>query len=150
MGRAGLASGEQVMNDVPEGYRYAPSPSAFPNHVGRIFHKTVEVPGGEPEKWVALYVEDHHVNSWGMAHGGLIAFAAEVATASAAWDPAGPPVVTISLTTQFLRAPKLGQLLEVRAQASRRTRSLVFVDAQAFAGGELQFTATAVNKVIGA
>jgi uncharacterized protein (TIGR00369 family) len=110
----------------------------------------VEVPGGEPEKWVALYVEDHHVNSWGMAHGGLIAFAAEVATASAAWDPAGPPVVTISLTTQFLRAPKLGQLLEVRAQASRRTRSLVFVDAQAFAGGELQFTATAVNKVIGA
>lgn len=134
---------------VPEGYSYSPSPSAFPNHVGRIFHKTVDVPGGESEKWLALYVEPHHVNSWGMAHGGLIAFLAEVATSSAAWDPAGPPVVTISLTTQFLRAPKLGQLLEMRSQASRRTRSLVFVDAQAFAGGELQFTATAVNKVIG-
>jgi len=83
---------------VPEGYSYAPSPSAFPNHVGRIFHKTVELPGGEAEKW---------------------------------------------------SAPKLGQLLEMRSQATRRTRSLVFVDAQAFADGELQFTATAVNKVIG-
>lgn len=138
------------MNDtVPDGYSYTPSPSAFPNHVGRIFHKTVEVPGAEPEKWVALVVEDHHVNSWGMAHGGLIAFLAEVGTSSAAWDPAGPPVVTISITTQFLRAPKLGQLLEVRAVATRRTRSLVFVDAHAFADGELQFTATAVNKIVG-
>jgi uncharacterized protein (TIGR00369 family) len=134
---------------IPEGYSYAPSPSAFPNHVGRVFHKTVPGEGGEPEKWVAVYVEEQHVNSWGMAHGGFIAFLAEVATASAAWDPAGPPVVTVSLTTQFLRAPKLGQLIEVRAQASRRTRSMVFVDAQAFADGDLQFTATAVNKVIG-
>lgn len=134
---------------VPEGYSCAASPSAFPNHVGRIFHKTVEHPGSEPEKWTALYVEEHHVNSWGFAHGGLIAFLAEVGTASAAWDPAGPPVVTISLTTQFLRAPKLGQLLEVRSKASRRTRSLVFVDAEAFADGDLQFTATAVNKVVG-
>lgn len=139
-----------MMTDmIPESYSYEPGPSAFPNHVGRIFHKTVEVPDGEPEKWIALYVEDHHVNSWGLAHGGLIAFLAEVGTSAAAWDPDGPPVVTISLTTQFLRAPKLGQLLEVRAQATRRTRSLVFVDAHAFAEGELQFTATAVNKVIG-
>lgn len=138
-----------IEHPIPEGYAYAPGPSAFPNHVGRLFHKTVEVPGGEPEQWSALWVEEHHVNSWGFAHGGLIAFLAEVGTASAAWDPAGPPVVTISLTTQFLRAPKLGQLLEIRGQATRRTRTLVFVDAHAFADGELQFTATAVNKVVG-
>lgn len=139
-----------MSDDSPEGYAYTPSPSAFPNHVGRLFHKTVEIAGAEPEKWTALRVEEHHVNSWGLAHGGLIAFLAEVATASAAWDPAGPPVVTVSLTTQFLRAPKLGQLLEIRAQATRRTRSLVFVEAQAFAGGDLQFTASAINKIIGA
>lgn len=136
-------------DDIPEGYSFAPSPSAFPNHVGRLFHKKVEVPGEESEHWAALRIEAHHVNSWGMAHGGLIAFLAEVGTAGAAWDPAGPPVVTISLTTQFIRAPKLGQLLEVRSRATRRTRSLVFVEAHAFADGELQFTATALNKVIG-
>lgn len=58
-------------------------------------------------------------------------------------------MVTISLTTQFLRAPRLSQWLEVRAQATRRTRSLVFVDAHGFADGALQFTATAINKVLG-
>jgi uncharacterized protein (TIGR00369 family) len=138
-----------VSDEIPEGYGYAPSPSAFPNHVGRIFSKTVDGPDGEPEKWTALRVAEHHVNSWGLAHGGLIAFLAEVATAGAAWDPEGPPVVTVSLTTQFLRAPKLGQLLEMRARATRRTRSMVFVEAHAFADGELQFTASALNKIIG-
>ncbi len=134
---------------IPEGYSQEPSPSAFPNHVGTLFHKTVTIKGEEPEKWVALRVEAVHCNSWGMAHGGLIAFLSEVATASAAWDPASPPVVTVALTTQFLRAPKQGQLLEVRARATRRTRSMVFVEAHAFAEGALQFTATAVNKIVG-
>lgn len=138
-----------MSDEIPEGYSYTPSPSAFPNHVGRLFSKTVDTADGEPEKWTALRVADHHVNSWGLAHGGLIAFLAEVATASAAWDPDGPPVVTVSLTTQFVRAPKLGQLLEMRARTTRRTRSMVFVEAHAFADGELQFTVSALNKVIG-
>jgi acyl-coenzyme A thioesterase PaaI-like protein len=138
----------EMSDVVPADYSDEPSASAFPRHVGQIFRKTVEVPGGEPEQWTAIRIGEHHVNAWGFAHGGLIACLAEIATARAAWDPAGPPVVGISLTTQFLRAPKLGQLLEIRSQASRRTRSLVFVDAQGFADGELQFTATAVNKVV--
>lgn len=136
-------------NDVPEGYEYVPSPSAFPNHVGRIFQKKVPTDDGDFEMWTAIRIEEHHVNSWSFAHGGFIAFLAEVGTASAAWDPEGPPVVTVSLTTQFIRAPKKGQLLEIRAHATRRTRSMVFVDAAAYADGDLQFTATAVNKVIG-
>lgn len=138
-----------MTDTIPEGYAYAPSPSAFPNHVGRLFHKKVPKDDGDFEMWTAIRIESHHVNSWGMAHGGFIAFLAEVATAGAAWDPEGPPVVTISLTTQFIRAPKEGQLLEIRAHATRRTRSLVFVDAEAVADGNLQFTVTAVNKVIG-
>lgn len=137
------------MTDIPEGYTYEPSPSAFPNHVGRLFVKTVETPGEETETWLAMRIEPHHVNSWGLAHGGLIAFLSEAATASAAWDPAGPPVVTMQLSTSFVRAPKVGQLLEVRARATRRTRSVIFCEAHAFADGELQFTATAVNKIVG-
>jgi len=140
---------ESEMNSVPEGYEYTSSPSAFPNHVGRIFHKSVPS-DGEPEHWIALRVEPHHVNAWGLAHGGLMAFLAEAATAGAAWDPGGPAVVTVELNTHFVRAPKLGDLLEVRARATRRTRSLVFVEAHAFVAGELQFTAIAINKVIGA
>ena len=139
-----------MSDDIPEGYTYEPSPSAFPNHVGRLFQKTVEIPGEEPEKWLALRVGEQHVNAWGMAHGGLIAFLAEAGTGSAAWDPAGPPVVAVSLTTHFVRAPKQGQLLEICSRATRRTRSLVFVDAHAFADGQLQFTATAVMKIVGA
>lgn len=75
---------EDMAGIVPDGYRFETSPSAFPNHVGRLCHKIVDAAGGEPEHWTALRIEDHHVNSWGFAHGGLIAFLAEIATARAA------------------------------------------------------------------
>jgi acyl-coenzyme A thioesterase PaaI-like protein len=139
-----------MSDEIPEGYAYEPSPSAFPNYVGRIFHKKATNAEGRLEHWTALRLEDHHVNSWGKAHGGLIAFLAEIGTSSAAWEPGGPPVVAIELNTHFIRAPEIGDLIEVRGVATTRTRSLVFVEVHAFTAGKLVFTATAINKVLAA
>jgi len=139
-----------VADEIPNGYLYEPSPSAFPNHVGRIFHKKATGSGSEVEHWTAIRIEPHHVNSWGFAHGGLIAMLGEVATASASWEPGGPAVVSIELNTHFLRAPKLGQLVETRARVTRRTKSLVFSEAHGFADGELVYTATGINKILAA
>lgn len=137
-----------MSDEIPNGYSYEPSPSAFPNHVGRLFQRKAVDAEGRAEHWVALRVEAHQVNSWGKAHGGLIAFLAEVGSSAAAWEPGGPPVVAIELNTHFLRAPEIGDLVEVRARVTTRTRSLVFVEAHAFAGGKLVFTAAAINKVL--
>ena len=139
-----------MTKQMPEGYTYEPTPSAFPEHVCKLYRKHVAVADGEDEFWTAVLIEDVHVNSWGFAHGGFMAHLSECATASAAYVDGGPPVVAIELSTYFLRAPKLGEILEIRARATRRTRSLVFVEAHAFIGDEIQFTATAVNKVVGA
>lgn len=138
-----------MSEDIPEGYGYAPSPSAFPNHVGRLFSRKAAADDGTVEHWFALRVEDRHVNAWGMAHGGLIAFLAEVGVSAAGWEPGGPPVVAIEVGVKFLAAPKQGQLIEVRGRATRRTRSLVFAEVHAFVEGQLVFTASGINKVIG-
>ncbi len=137
-----------MTGEIPEGYTYDPPESAFPAHVGRFFFKTVPLEDGDFEAWTAIWVEPHHVNKWGLAHGGLIAMLGEVSTASVSYTPGGPPVVAIELNTHFVRAPKLGQLIEVRARATRRTKSLVFAEAHAYADGELMFTATGINKIL--
>ncbi|GEM_PF-805427 len=136
--------------NIPQGYSYQPSPSSFINHIGQVFQKEVAGAEGEAEHWVAMWIEDHHVNTWGLCHGGVMASFAEMGTAAAAWVPGGPPVVGIEMSMQFIKAPKLGQLLEVCGTCTRRTRSIVFTSCRAYADGELVFTATSVQKVIAA
>ena len=40
--------------NIPPGYGHTPGPSAFPNHIGPIFQKTVTPPSGPVEHWTAL------------------------------------------------------------------------------------------------
>lgn len=136
-------------NDIPEGYAYEPSPSAFINHIGRVYSKRIQPEDGGPEQvWAALRIQDHHVNSWGLCHGAVMASMAEIGTAGPGWDPSGPPVVAIDLTLQFIGAPKLGDLLEVCGTLTRRTRSLVFTQARAEVAGNVIFQATSIQKII--
>jgi acyl-coenzyme A thioesterase PaaI-like protein len=135
---------------IPEGYTYEPSTSAFINHVGKVYHKKTTAADGTQEYWVAMRIEEHHVNTWGLGHGGMMATFAEIMTSGPGYEVGGPPVVAVEMSMQFIRAPKLGELLEGRGVAVRRTRSLVFTRADAMVDGVVVFTATSVQKVVGA
>lgn len=134
--------------EIPPGYRYEELPSPYVNHMGRIFTKKVVREDGVTEAWSALRIEPHHVNSWNLAHGGLIAGMAEVGTAQPSWDPAGPPCIAIDLTIQFIGAAKLGDLLEVCGTVTKRTRSLVFTSARGEVRGAPVFFATSIQKLL--
>ncbi len=136
-------------SDIFAGYVYEPTPSAFVEHVGKLYTKKVTRPDGVVEAWSALLIEAHHVNAWNLAHGGLMATMAEIGTAQAGWDPEGAPCVAIDLTMQFIGAPKLGDLLEVCGTVTRRTRSLVFASARAEVAGKPMFVATSIQKIVG-
>ena len=136
-------------SQMPPGYSYEPTPSAFVEHVGKLHTKKVTRPDGVIEAWSALRIEPHHVNSWNFAHGGVLATMAEIGTAQPSWDPEGPACVAIDLTTQFIGAPKLGDVLEVCGTVTKRTRSLVFTTARGEVAGETVFMATSIQKVVG-
>jgi acyl-coenzyme A thioesterase PaaI-like protein len=146
---AGRGIGEKIGMNIPEGYAVADIPSAFVNHIGRIFQKRVKRPDGVEEVWAALRVEDHHVNSWGFCHGALMSSMAEIGTAGPCWDLTGPAVVAIELSMQFIKAPKLGELIEVCGTLTKKTRSLAFSQARAEVNGDLVFLATSVQKILG-
>lgn len=135
---------------IPEGYSYAPSPSAYINHMGKVFNKRVKREDGTEEVWSAMLVEPHHVNSWGLCHGSVMAGLAEIGTAGPGWEPGGPAVVAIDMSMQFIGAPKLGDLIEICGTLNKRTRSLVFTSAKATVNGNVMFTASSIQKIIGA
>ena len=134
--------------EIPDGYHYEPTPSAFVNHVGRIYRKPALGAESGNRAWLALRIEPHHVNSWQLCHGAVIASLAEIAVSAVAYRPEDPPVVTVDLNVQFIRAPKLGDLVEVSAEITRRSRSLVFSQCRAVVRGELVFTAASVQKIL--
>jgi uncharacterized protein (TIGR00369 family) len=135
-------------DDIPDGYQYEPTSSAFVNHVGRIYRKAALGADSDTLVWLALRVQPHHVNAWKFCHGAAIASLAEIAVSAVAYRPDGPPVVTVDLNVQFIRAPKLGDLIEVCAEVTRRSRSLVFSQCRAVVRGELVFTAASVQKIL--
>lgn len=135
---------------IPEGYSYKPSPSAYINHMGKVYTRRSQNDDGEEVVSAALWIEDHHVNSWGLAHGSLMAGMAEIGCAGPAYVADGPPVVAVEISMQFIAAPKLGELMEVHGRTTKRTRSLVFSQCRGEADGKLVFTATSVQKIVGA
>lgn len=135
--------------EMPPGYVYEPTPSAFVEHVGKVYTKKFKRDDGITEAWSALRIEPHHVNAWNFAHGGVLATMAEIGTAQASWDPTGPACVAIDLTIQFIGAPKLGEVLEVCGTVTKRTRSLVFASARGEVGGNPVLFATSIQKIVG-
>ncbi len=136
-------------DSIPEGYQYRLSASSFINHVGKLYTRRVTRADGVEEAWGALRVAAHHVNSWGLCHAAVMTVLADVGTAGPAYSgPEAPPVVVVEMSTQFLRAPKLGDLVEVCGWVVRRTRSLVFTQARGEVRGEVVFIASSIQKIV--
>jgi acyl-coenzyme A thioesterase PaaI-like protein len=136
--------------DVPAGYALEDWDSSFVNVIGRFFGRTGALADGTPAKWVSVRVDQRHANIWGYCHGAALTGFAEIATSASAYTPGGAPVVIVDLSMQFMAAPVLGDLLEIATWTTRRTRSLVFVQARAEVNGKVVFTASAIHKVVAA
>jgi len=77
-----------------------------------------------------LDLNDDHMNSWQMAHGGVIMSMLDIAMATSAktLDDASSDAATVELKTNFLKAAT-GRIT-ARALAQRTGRSLVFVEGE--------------------
>jgi len=77
-----------------------------------------------------LDLNDDHMNSWQMAHGGVIMSMLDIAMATSAktLDEASSDAATVELKTNFLKAAT-GRIT-ARALAQRTGRSLVFVEGE--------------------
>ncbi|OZI16375.1 phenylacetic acid degradation protein [Bordetella genomosp. 7] len=105
----------------------------------------------EADGWAyGLLASDAHANPAGLVHGGLIATLLDHALSTIAWDAmARQPCVTVQLDTHYLAAARPGQFLAVRGRVMRKTSSLVFMQGELQADGEIIASAQAMLKRTG-
>jgi acyl-CoA thioesterase len=81
---------------------------------------------------VALSLEPWHLNSWSVAHGGVLMSLLDVAMAVAgrSLDAKAGGGVTIEMKTSFLQPAKAGTRLTASAQAFHRSSTMAFCEAE--------------------
>jgi acyl-coenzyme A thioesterase 13 len=113
------------MSDVPDGFQRFDGGADFMELVGPIFAR-----GYGSERVLALRVEDRHRNAGGVAHGGLLATLVDFALGRAIEADADDdkPRMTVSLTTDFLRAVEPGSWLEAHTRVEHLGGTLAFAE----------------------
>ena len=102
----------------------------FPVHipfVEQLGFQLLRMEGGEAE--IALALGESHLNSWSVAHGGVLMTLLDVAMAHAARSdggPEGPGVVTVEMKTSFMR-PGEGKLL-AKGKLLHRSTTMAFCE----------------------
>ena len=130
---------------VPEGYVPARFSGQFLHDAGPYHLRTTATC-----TLVGLRVRPSHVNYVGVAHGGVLATMADVALSLQPHllDPGGLPVTTVSLTTHFLAAAKLGDWLEAECGIDRIGKRLAFVSGHIRCGDRSLMTMTGVFNLL--
>ena len=130
---------------TPLGYTQTTLIDPFEIYLGPVFET-----GEKGARRFALTVDERHVNGRGVVHGGMFMTFADLASGQAAWDATdNAAVVTLNMQSQFLKTARVGDVIEVTPQVTRRTRSLLFLRADFEVAGEVVFTASSVWKILG-
>jgi uncharacterized protein (TIGR00369 family) len=98
---------------------------------------------------LALKVSDHHCNSRGLLHGGVISALADNAMGLSCVLRAKVPVplVTISMSIDFLSVAPLGSWLEFTATPTKIGKTTCFAAVEAVTGGKMIARATGVFQI---
>ncbi|MEN8723322.1 MAG: PaaI family thioesterase [Alphaproteobacteria bacterium] len=134
---------------MPDGYAQGDYYDPFGDIAGPFWHKITDGPDGAQQHWFGLKIEERHLNSGARVHGGLTMTIADEALGAAAWHFIGDqPAVTVSLTTNFIGAITEGMVLEAVATKVSRGGSMVFVQGELLADGNVVANASGVWKIL--
>ncbi len=106
----------------------------------------------EEHGWAyGMIAEANHINAAGLVHGGMLMSLADQALSVVVWEAMDrTPCVTVQLDTHFLAAVHPGDFVQARAQVTRKSRSLVFVQGSLVVQGDPVLTASGIWKVVSA
>lgn len=109
------------------------SSTAFRNDIPFVKDLGIEFINAENGRAeLALDLAPRHLNSWSVAHGGVLMTLLDVAMAVAgrSLDPAAGGGVTVEMKTNFLQPAHAGTRLVASAHAYHRSSSMAFCDGE--------------------
>jgi len=117
----------------------------FMKHNGGLFFKTIS----EKEYEFKATINENHLNSAGITHGGFMSALVDAGAGTAAHRSAGnSPCVTISLELKFISPVKLGQDLLGKTKIQKKTKSMIFLTCELKVENKIVATASGVWKIL--
>ena len=129
---------------APEGWIPLGRSSAFVRHLGPLYMKEA----GE-RRVIAMRVEEKHLNTRGIAHGGMLVTLADTALGVVLSLQQPPrPMVTVNLSVDFMSAARLGDWVEADVEIQRSGRQLAFASCRLAVEGRHVLRASGVFAVV--
>ncbi len=121
------------------------SKKGFMKYLGGISFKEIDERNFE----FSSKIQDVHLNTGGIAHGGYLATIADAGMGTAAHIiAAGKRCVTINLDTKFISAGKLGNLLIGKVKILKKTKTLIFITCEINGPDEIIAHANGTWKIL--
>jgi acyl-coenzyme A thioesterase PaaI-like protein len=106
-------------------------------------------PWGDSFRYAFLAEPKHH-NRRGVVQGGMLMTFADRSMGMTCWYANGRvPQATVQLDMQFIDAVQIGEFVEAKCKVVRRTRVLIFMDAELVVGERVVATAKGLWKTLG-
>ncbi|NVN86432.1 MAG: PaaI family thioesterase [Rhodopseudomonas sp.] len=131
------------MTDVPEGFQPFEIGSGFIHHNGPYFWR--KDAAGQYD--FGFQSDVRHGNPNGVLHGGAVLAFLDTVLGFAVVIATQRKCATVSLDTRFISTVPPGGWIDGRVIIKKLTRSLAFVDAEAFAGDKLLVTTGSVFRI---
>ena len=129
------------MVEIPEGYKTLAGISAAEDHMGPFYYSKEY-----GDLRVGFRAQQHNCNGIGTVHGGTLMAFADYAVTILALSGVKENCTTISFSSDFIAAARLGDWVEGRGELVKRTGSMTFVKGQLQVEEEVVLTFQAVVR----
>jgi acyl-coenzyme A thioesterase 13 len=129
--------------DIPDGFQLFVRPgNTFMSLCGPVYVK----PRDDGQPILGLRVEEKHLNMRGIVHGGMLMTLADSSLGHAINHVRKVPfgLVTVSMTSKFIAAARLGDWIEAHVEVERIGASMAFANSSLMTGGRRLLHASAV------
>ena len=117
----------------------------FMKHNGGVLFRTIS----ENEYQFKSMINENHLNSAGITHGGYLSALVDAGSGTAAHKAAGNmPCVTISLDLKFIGASKKGDEIIGYTKILKKTNTLVFLFCELKCEGKIITSASGIWKIL--
>lgn len=130
--------------DIPQGYSPVSRSSPLLELIGPVYSR-----GAGLQLQIGLRAEQRHANGRGTVHGGIIATLADIGMGYAMAFSSDPPLplITASMTLDYLGAVQVGEWVEVQLEHSKRGRQMAFATVSLRVGERVVARASGVFAV---
>ena len=135
-----------MSTDIPEGFKPLKRGGGYLTSLGPWHYRIDETKGERGQMVLAIRVEDRHTNIRHIAHGGFLVTIVDTAlgiVVSSSREPA-QPIVTVSLTTNFVSSAELGDWVEAHVDIDRMGGRLAYASCRLLTGSRTIMTGSGV------